>query len=251
MKTVILMEIAMSERIFLLDIGNTNTRCGLFADGKFVNAFDKPTKELVPSDIPDNIPVAASAVVPAIVSRLNRKDIYYVSHLSNSGIDLSMVDGASLGADRLANLAALATGSELPAAIIDCGTALTLEALDEKKRFIGGIIAPGRELQRKALNSYTAQLPYISVKDSAEYKTFGRNTEDSIIIGTDYGIIGAVKEFIKVTKKELGTNNVKFYVVGGDSDMLVRNIPELRTVSPNFTLLGVLEIWRKSVETQK
>ena len=251
MKTVILMEIAMGERVFLLDIGNTNTRCGLFADGEFVNAFDKPTKDLVSSDIPDNVPVAAATVVPAIISRLNRKDIYYVSHLSNSGIDLSLVDGAALGADRLANLASLATASELPAAIIDCGTALTLEALDGKKRFAGGIIAPGRDLQRRALNSYTAQLPYVSVEYSTEYKTFGRNTEDSIIIGTDYGIIGAVKEFMRVTRKELGTNNVKFYVVGGDADMLARNIPKLKTVSPNFTLLGVLEIWRKTLKSDE
>ena len=236
----------MEERIFLLDIGNTNTRCGLFADGKFVNAFDKPTKELTSSDIPDNIPVAAATVVPAIIAKLDRKDIYYVSHLSNSGIDLSLADGAALGADRLANLAALAATSELPAAIIDCGTALTL---DRKKRFAGGIIAPGRDLQRKALNSYTALLPYVPLGEcSTEYKTFGRNTEDSIIIGTDYGIIGAVKEFMVVTRKELGTNNVKFYVTGGDSELLARNISGLKMVSQNFTLLGVLEIWRRSVE---
>lgn len=239
------------ERIFLLNICNTNTRYGLFENGKFVNAFSKPTKELVPSDIPDNIPVAAATVVPAIVDKLNRKDIYYISHLSNSGIDLSLVDGAALGADRLANLAALAVTSALPAAIIDCGTALTLEALDEKKRFVGGIIAPGRDLQRKALNSYTAQLPYVPINDTRGYKTFGRDTKDSIIIGTDYGIIGAVKEFMAITKKELGTNNVKFYVTGGDANMLVKNIPELKIVPPNFTLLGVLEIWRRSVKARK
>lgn len=241
----------MKEKVFLLNIGNTNTRCGLFADGKVVNVFDKPTKELVSSDIPKDLPVAAATVVPSIISKLNRNDIYYISHLSNSGVDLSLVDRASVGADRLANLAALATTSELPAAIIDCGTALTLEALDKEKRFAGGIIASGRDLQRRALNAYTAQLPYISVNDCAKYKTFGRNTADSIIIGTDYGIIGAVKEFIVLTKKELGTNNVKFFVTGGDADMLAKNIPELKMVSPNFTLLGVLEIWRRSIFLKK
>ena len=249
MNIVILTEFVMSERVFLLDIGNTNTRYGLFVDGEFVEAFDKPTEELVSSNIPDNIPVAAATVIPAIIAKLNRKDIYYVSHLSNSGIDLSLADGAALGADRLANLAALAATSALPAAIIDCGTALTLEALDDKKRFVGGIIAPGRDLQRRALSSYTAQLPYVPVAGCAGYKTFGRNTEDSIIIGTDYGIIGAVKEFMVVTRKELGTNNVKFYVTGGDAGMLAGNIPELKMISPNFTLFGVLEIWRRSVKS--
>lgn len=237
----------VNEKIFLLDIGNTNTRCGLFVDGGFISTFDKPTSELSAIDIPENIAVAAATVVPSIVAKLGRKDIYYISHLSDTGIDLSMVDGAALGADRIANLAALASLSELPAAVIDCGTALTLEALDDKKRFIGGVIAPGRELQRRALNFYTAQLPYISVKDNnIGYKTFGRNTADSIMIGTDYGIIGAVKEFMALTRKELGTDKVKFYVTGGDAELLAKSIPDLKIASPYFTLLGILEIWKRN-----
>ncbi len=236
----------MNEKVFLLDIGNTNTRCALWDNGVFIRAFDKNTKELSPEDIPQGLPVAAATVVPSIKDRLKRHDIYYISCDSVSGIDLSLVAAEKLGPDRLANLVALKALAELPAAVIDIGTALTVEALDENAVFVGGIIAPGRELQRKALSSYTAALPYISVSTLRTYKTFGRDTDDSIIIGTDYGIIGAVKEFMALTRREMKTDKVKFFVAGGDAEILTRNIPELKTVPKDFTLLGVLEIWRKN-----
>lgn len=234
----------MDEKIYLLDIGNTNTRCALYDKGEFIYIFDKRTRDLFADDIPRGLPIAAASVVPWVKDKIKRDDIYYVSNKSVSGIDLSLAQAEKLGPDRIANLAALKSLSSLPAAVIDIGTAITLEALDENAVFAGGIIAPGRELQRKALSSYTAALPYIPVRGGRTFETFGRNTDDSIILGTDYGVIGAVKEFMKVTRREMKSDKVKFFVTGGDAEILSKNIPELETVPKEFTLLGVLEIWK-------
>ncbi|HBM14739.1 MAG TPA: hypothetical protein DD381_00080 [Lentisphaeria bacterium] len=234
----------MSDKVYILDIGNTNTRCSLYDGGKFIEIFRKRTRDIYADDIPYGLPIAAASVVPWAKDKLKRDDIFYVSNQCNLGIDLSLVDSDKLGPDRIANLAALKALSALPAAVIDVGTAITLEALDEKGVFVGGIIAPGRELQRKALGSYTAALPYIPVSGGKTYKSFGRDTEDSIILGTDYGVIGAVKEFMSVTRREMKTDKVSFLVAGGDAAILAKNIPELKVVPKEFTLIGVLEIWK-------
>ena len=234
----------MSDKVYILDIGNTNTRCSLYDKGRFIEIFQKRTKDLYSDDIPKGLPIAAASVVPWAKDKLQREDIFYISNQCKLGIDLSLVQSDKLGPDRIANLAALKALSALPAAVIDIGTAITLEALDENAVFVGGIIAPGRELQRKALGSYTAALPYIPVSSGKVYKTFGRDTEDSIILGTDYGVIGAVKEFMAVTRKEMSTNKVSFFVAGGDAPILAKNIPELKVVPKEFTLIGVLEIWK-------
>lgn len=234
----------MSDKVYILDIGNTNTRCALYDDGHFIQIFEKRTNDLYADDIPCGLPIAAASVVPWAKDKLKRDDIYYVSHQSVLGIDLSLVLAEKLGPDRIANLSALKSLSNLPAAVIDIGTAITLEALDENAVFVGGIIAPGRELQRKALGSYTAALPYIPVSGGRNYKTFGRDTEDSIILGTDYGVIGAVKEFMAVTRREIKADKISFFVTGGDAPILARNIPELKTLPKEFTLIGVLEIWK-------
>ena len=230
-------------KLFVLDVGNTHSKYGLCEDGKIKYSKECDTVSLGDLELPDDMPIAAATVVPKVKEYLKCKDIFWVEHNILNGIDLSLVNAAQLGTDRIANLAALACYAKLPAIIIDCGTAVTVEVLDENKVFRGGHIAPGRFLQRKALADYTAQLPFLPVNQTYA-KTFGLNTEDAIRLGTDRGLIGAVREFIADTKKELGIRNCQVYVTGGDSNILMKNIDGLIPVSTDFTLLGIAAIWK-------
>ncbi len=229
-------------RLFLLDIGNTHTRYGLLENGEIKYSKNCDTVSLEILEIPEDIPVAAATVVPKVKEWFKGNDVFWVDNKVKTGIDLSFVDASTLGADRIANLAALASAADLPAIIVDCGTAVTIEVLDSNKVFRGGQIAPGRFLLRKSLADYTAQLPFLPV-DDIKADTFGWTTPDAIRLGTDFGLIGAVKEFIKQTKKELGVNDCPVFVTGGDSKILIDNIEGLKAVSSAFTLLGIAAIW--------
>ena len=229
-------------KLFLLDIGNTHTRYGLLENGEIKYSRNCDTISLDKLIIPDNVPIAAATVVPNAKKWLKRKDVFWVDNTVKTGIDLSLVDASALGADRIANLATLANSADLPAIIIDCGTAVTIEVLDSNIVFRGGQIAPGRFLLRKSLADYTAQLPFLQV-DDIKADTFGWNTCDAIRLGTDFGLIGAVKEFIIQTKKELGVSDCQVFVTGGDADILLENIKGLEAVSIDFTLKGIAAIW--------
>ena len=229
-------------KLFLLDIGNTHTRYGLLENGEIKYSKNCDTISLDRLLIPDEVPVAAATVVPKAKEWLKHKDVFWVDNNVKTGIDLSLVEASTLGADRIANLAALACSTKLPALIIDCGTAVTIEVLDLNKVFRGGQIAPGRFLLRKSLADYTAQLPFLQVDDT-KAETFGWNTCDAIRLGTDFGLIGAVKEFIIQTKKELGVSDCQVFVTGGDADILIKNIEGLKAVSVDFTLKGIAAIW--------
>ena len=230
-------------KLFLLDIGNTHTRYGLLENGEIKYSKNCNTISLDKLVIPDDIPVAAATVVPKAKEWLGRKDVFWVDSNVKTGIDLSLVDASALGADRIANLAALACTVDLPAIIVDCGTAVTVEVLDSDRVFRGGQIAPGRFLMRKSLADYTAQLPFLPV-DDIKAETFGWNTSDAIRLGTDFGLIGAVREFVKETKKELGIGNCRVYVTGGDAGILLEHIEGLKAISVDFTLLGIAAIWK-------
>ena len=138
----------------LCNIGNTHTTA-CFWDGKTMRElFSVPTGEFKPQMLPADISVAAASVVPAVRKLISevRSDVFWVSSSScGSVLDFSMVDASTLGADRVANAAALTEFFPLPALVLDCGTAITIEIVDEKRRFRGGAIAPGRTLMRKAL----------------------------------------------------------------------------------------------------
>ena len=231
------------KELFLLDIGNTYTRYGLLENGKIKYAKNCETLLLDKLVLPAGIPIAAATVVPKAKKCFEGKNVFWVDHNAETGIDLTLVDVSTLGADRIANLAALAYTADLPAIIVDCGTAVTIEVLDSKRVFRGGQIAPGRFLMRKSLADYTAQLPFLPI-DNLKAETFGWNTFDAIRLGTDFGLIGAVKEFIREAKKELSVDDCKVFVTGGDAEILIENIEGLESVSLDFTLLGVAAVWK-------
>lgn len=60
-----------------------------------------------------------------------------------------------LGVDRWLGLLGLQHDYPLPACLVDCGTAITLDLLDSNARHQGGLIAPGLETMRRSLQINT------------------------------------------------------------------------------------------------
>ncbi len=220
----------------ILDIGNTFTRIALWDGGEFIDLRRLPTEKLNLLPVVE-YPRVAACVYPAAKEKLSGIDIDFISALNHhSKVDFSPVDCTTLGADRVANAIAAAEFYELPAAVIDCGTAITLEVIDGQKRFVGGAIAPGRKLLRKALAQGTAQLPEIPLgMDIPE--NIGCNTVDAIRFGVDTGIIGVVGEWLSVLRKKYPSLTVIF--TGGDGRYFAPSFPEAQLADEFFTLHGI------------
>ncbi|HBC89762.1 MAG TPA: hypothetical protein DCZ94_22720 [Lentisphaeria bacterium] len=230
-------------KLLIINIGNTRVQYGIFSRGKVQDIRYFPTKELLSrKKLPflqnPELPVIASTVVPEARKILKRKNIKWISRKSELPVSLKRVDSSTLGADRIANAAAAAKFASLPAIIVDCGTAITVDAVNARKEFIGGAILPGRTLLRRALNAYTSQLPLVSVSQ-AKPKALGKNTISAILSGTDLAVIGAVREIISGIIKEAGFKKCCILAVGGDAEYFVRNIPGMKFGGRDFTLRGI------------
>jgi len=239
-------------RVFTINIGNTNTQYAICIDGEIDNIQYIPTHSLSIDIIPNGIPVAIASVVPEkniIFSELNP---FFVSWKNKTPVDFSPIDYKSMGADRIANAVALAKYAKLPAMCIDCGTAITIEVVDSKSRLAGGIIAPGRKLWRKSLNSYTALLPYIEnfnheIPDSALATT----TETAILAGCDVGIVGMVRELIQKIEENLGGVKCQIFATGGDAQIFTSNIENLTPAGIDLTLRGIAAIYHENKDFLK
>ena len=219
----------------ILDIGNTFTRVAKWNGGEFVDLRRLPTGEY--SIGKDGCRRIAACVFPAEKERLKDSGIEFISALNQySKVDFSGVDCSTLGADRVANAIAAAEFYPLPVAVVDCGTAVTLEVVDEQYRFVGGAIAPGRKLLRKALASGTAQLPEIPLSDGIP-ENIGCNTIDAIRFGVDAGIVGIVREWLTVLRKKY--SNLTVIITGGDAGFLIPAFPEAIVANEYFTLNGI------------
>lgn len=228
--------------IFLINIGNTHTQLA-HHDGKEVSAITTvKTAELNPGMVPDGIPVAAASVVPAAKEKLAGKSIFWVNASVNSGLDFSRIDRNTIGADRVANVAMLATMAKGPATCIDFGTAVTFEVIDDGI-FCGGYILPGRQLLRRSLHDYTAQLPLLPLSEVLPEEFAGTNTERAMRLGVDGGAIGAVSGLMERVKKLFSSRAVTFVGVGGDRAFFLGQLAELKDGGDLFTLEGIKKIW--------
>ena len=230
-------------KLLVINIGNTNTQYGIFSDGEVRNVKYLPTADFLKraktiQELLSGMPVAASTVVPAAKKVLAGKNIYWVGSSGKLPVSLKKIDSSTLGADRIANIAAVAKSAKLPAIVIDCGTAITIDAVNGKKEFLGGAILPGRMLLRKSLNDFTAQLPLVALSDKKP-KALGKNTKAAILSGTDLAVLGAVKEIVSRIIIEIKVEECTVIATGGDAGFFTRNMKGLKTGGKDPTLLGI------------
>lgn len=128
---------------------------------------------------------------------------------------------SSLGLDRIA-LAAGAV-SLYPGecvAVVDAGTAVTLDLVDDTPSFLGGRIAPGIRLRLESLHNHTAALPMVSAE--GETPVIGHSTETSIRSGVVRGLADEIKGTFNQYKEAFGCR--RLVLTGGDAALLIECI---------------------------
>lgn len=233
----------------LLNIGNTHVEAGF--PGQDPAVF--PTADFTLDKLPDHPgPIAAACVVPRFLAELREAGIFLVcAETAKGSLDFSAVDSSTLGADRIANAAALALDEDrLPAVCLDAGTAITLEIVDERKRFLGGAILPGRGLMRRSLHAGTGLLPEISFYPRLPAFP-ATNTADSIRFGTDGLLLDGVRALLTRVREMFPGKPVRMAAAGGDRAFFLNNLPDLEETPPDFTMRGILRIYERYEQERK
>ncbi|MCH5229568.1 MAG: type III pantothenate kinase [Muribaculaceae bacterium] len=122
-----------------------------------------------------------------------------------------------IGADRVAAfLGAEYLFPGVSKLIVDAGTAMTIDVVDEKGYFCGGNISLGLQSRMKALSKATALLPQVS--EIKKTTVFGTNTQDAIVAGALNGMKGELL-FDYLKAKELFKVQI-IILTGGDAEVL-------------------------------
>lgn len=144
-------------------------------------------------------------------------------------ISLRYASENTLGADRfLAAIGAVALEGNKRILIIDAGTALTLDIVEEGE-FRGGNISPGLKMRFRALHEFTSGLPL--EKEREDNRFFGDDTASSITCGVEKGMAWEIAGAISTARSAFGCDT--FLVTGGDARFVVR---EMERVMPGVQL---------------
>jgi type III pantothenate kinase len=145
----------------------------------------------------------------------------------------------TLGYDRLAAaVGAFYLYPDSNTLIIDAGTAITFDFINEKNQYLGGKISPGLEMRFDALHQFTAKLP--RVKNRNFEALFGKTTEESILSGVQKGIIYETDRTIDLFKDFY--TNLKVIITGGDAIFFEKKLKNSFFVNLNLTALGLNHI---------
>ncbi len=245
-------------RLIAIDIGNSAINIGFFIDGGlFVHKMNtyplmsaQKYKALVNKFIKEkNIDkiyegVIISSVVPGHTSvlkeatkSLSRKEPLILTCRVETGIDYKINEPERLGTDRIAASVGACGLFGAPIAVIDFGTATTVNFIGSGNIYKGGAIMPGIKLMKNALFAETAQLPDIAVLSPLS-SPIGKDTRENILSGIIYGTAGAVEKIIHEAER-IELENFKIVLTGGYSHLVAPLLRRVDHIEPDLVLKGL------------
>ncbi len=228
-----------------IDMGNTRIKAGLFSDHKMLEVLnDLGKNELHKIVIDQRIDqVIVSSVVSnldGIESEIGLDNVLKLSSKLEGPVKNAYQTPGTLGMDRLAGVSGafqLFPGSNC--LVIDAGTTITYDFLDDQGTYHGGGIAPGIEMRFKSLQKYTHKLPLIE----GEWDTtslIGKNTEGSIRSGVLNGVLSEIEGIIRRYEHKFST--LKVITCGGDANYFEGRVKAPIFVYPHLVLIGLNSI---------
>ncbi len=259
--------------LIAIDIGNTNIGIGLFLKGEeqFVKSVSgdataeltellKSTWEMIPvaksskEGKRDGV-IAVSSVKPAwtdVVRDIAKQTIGENIHLIGSEIpfpiELAIEHPENVGTDRVLAASAAYAVVEQAVAVADFGTAVTIDLVDDRGVFCGGVIFPGFEMAANALHNDTAQLPKVTV--TKPKWPFGKNTADAINAGLYYSAISSLQEIVRRYAETIGTWP-QLVITGSGAKLIKDDCEFIDNYVPNLVIKGIALAYQKYIESKE
>lgn len=154
------------------------------------------------------------------------------------GIELDVVEPATVGADRVVNAIAAHDAHPGDLIVVDFGTATTFDVVDYTGAYKGGIIAPGVNLSLDALVAAAAKLPRIAIEAPAANSVIGRTTEDQMLSGVYWGYVSLIEGLVARLRAEIG-RPAKVVATGGLAALFMERTAVFDVVEPDLTIRGL------------
>jgi type III pantothenate kinase len=230
----------------IVDVGNTLVKFAVYknANLKYKTSFELSEFKTQYQLIKTKYPKLKSAIISS-VGRLSQKQIEIITKdlkvlELNSETKLPFTNRyetpKTLGVDRLdlvsASVQKYANKNVL---IIDAGTCITYDFINQSNNYLGGAISPGIRLRYKSLNNLTANLPLLRT-DKPKTIT-GNSTEASIHSGVVFGVVKEMDGIIDQYAEEY--LDLTVILTGGDAKFLLNQLKNSIFANSDFLLEGL------------
>lgn len=244
-------------KVLLMDVGNSRIKWGVLEDGDIrrtghisQDGISERGLQALTTKLPRRIDdvFVSNVAGNTFATRLSgvvglhcECDVRFARSARRGwGVTNSYTQPRRMGVDRW--VAMVGAWAEVQGAclVVDCGTAVTIDALDSDGQHLGGQIIPGVGTMANALASATSDIPSVRPapgRGGADLGMFGRNTAAAVREGAQNAVTGAVDRAIRT----LQSNAYEPVVVltGGDSSRILNALCEPPLHRPHLVLQGL------------
>lgn len=161
------------------------------------------------------------------------------------GIETRYQQAEKLGADRFVAMIAAQQLNNHKAAehhiVIDCGTAITIDAIEATGKHIGGTILPGLHLCQESLINKAHNLQQIKQALShTKLDLLAKTTAQGVKSGCYYGLAAAIDKICeKMEQKLTPQHTVKRIICGGDAKNIHNLLNRKYELNENLLMQGL------------
>ena len=247
-------------KALLIDVGNSRLKWGVL-DGDAIRRTGHISQESIadtglaaltsrlPRDV-DTV-IASNVAGSSFATRLSGvvgmhcdSDVHFVrSQKEACGVTNSYRQPRHMGVDRW--VAMIGAWNELQGAclIVDAGTAVTIDAVNESGEHLGGQILPGVGLMANSLASRTSDIPAVQPRSGATasgMSMFASSTSRAVEQGSINAVVGAVERAAWVLSED--GIDAEIVLTGGDASRILKSLDEDAVHRPHLVLSGLARI---------
>jgi type III pantothenate kinase len=229
----------------VVDYGNSSAKVGIFDHHNLVDqrtfvSMDE-LKIFLENFSSSNFIISSVTKDPMMVSAwaTQAKRKYILDPSLPLPLKIKYATPSTLGVDRIAGVCgAQHLFPNTNTLVIDAGTCITYDFLDDQGNFLGGGISPGLRMRFQAVHDFTAKLPLVSVVESAEL--IGNSTETCIQSGVINGVVEELNGIIRLYQQKFA--GLVVILSGGDSRFFENKMKGSIFAVPELVLSGLNSI---------
>lgn len=241
----------------LLDAGNSRLKWGVLDDGNIRRTGHISQEKIrdqglsvLTSKLPRRVDVVRASNVAgnSFATRLSgvvgmhcNTDVHFArSEKRGWGVTNSYRQPRRLGVDRWVAMVGAWAEVQSACLIVDAGTAVTLDAIDDDGTHLGGQIIPGVETMLGSLSSATSDIPVVKAsvrQSSGDLKIFGRNTAAAVREGAQNAVAGAIDRAFRILRAN--AHDPTIILTGGGASRILGALEVTPVHRPNLVLHGL------------
>ena len=241
--------------ILTVDVGNTRIKAAVFEGSTVLESFvfekneleEKIKKILIKFQNCSDLVVASVGNIEkqSFLTFENQLNVHFFTHEDIFPFVNKYSTPKTLGIDRMI----LASGATLQfpkqnRLVVDAGTCITYDFIDENDNYLGGAISPGLRLRYEALHNFTAKLPLLALEAPELY--IGNSTTQAIHSGVVNGFVYEIDGFIDEYRANF--SNFIIILTGGDAEFLAKRLKNTIFANSNFLLESLNQTFQYKIE---